>query len=465
MGLQIYRNFLMLSLLLSSLVYSIEGFSQDNAEILVNLKTQSSLRPVYLSWGFTKNTGIKEKDLEALKSALEFDLSHSGYVQFFKHSKELDQVVDSEGFEVVSDPDVWRKKGIEVVLKARIIDKQLSIKAFNVSKKRYKTIRKVFLSGEASSDRRKIHQVSDALLNSLFGAEGIASGHILYTVSKERATSPWSSEVWECDYDGYNAHQVTHEGNFCVTPTYLPPKPGYQTSGFFYVSYRQGQPKIYVASLQNGSGRRFSPLRGNQLMPCVSANRDKIAFIADSAGNPDVYLYQYNPSIGAIGKPKQVFSSNRGAQGTPVFSPDAKKLAFVSNKDGSPRIYIIDLLEEESVEKQRSVQEILITKKNRENTSPSWSPDGRKLAYSTKVGSVRQIWYYDFDREEEVSLTDGSWSKENPSWAPDSLHLVFNSGDEGSSELYLINLNQPRAIKITKGKGEKRFPNWEPRGK
>ena len=78
------------------------------------------------------------------------------------------------------------------------------------------------------------------------------------------------------------------------------------------------------------------------------------------------------------------------------------------------------------------------------------------------TNNVRQIWTYDFQKNEERQMTQGGGNKENPTWAPNSLHLIFNSTGHSGSELYLINLNQPEAVKITNGPGEKRFPNWEP---
>ena len=109
----------------------------------------------------------------------------------------------------------------------------------------------------------------------------------------------------------------------------------------------------------------------------------------------------------------------------------------------------------------KDIHATLITKQNRECTAPSWSPDGKKIAYSAMTNGTRQIWIYDFTSREEKQVTQGAGHKENPSWAPDSLHLVFNSSTRSGSELFLINLNQPEAFQITSGKGEKRFPAWE----
>ena len=196
-------------------------------------------------------------------------------------------------------------------------------------------------------------------------------------------------------------------------------------------------------------------------MPAISQQRDKVAFISDVTGNPDLFLQNFSPETGAIGKPQQIFSARQATQGSPTFSPDGNKIAFVSDKDGSAKIYVINIPDPGAGLKD--IKATLISKANRENTAPSWSPDGNKLAYCSRTSGDRQIWVYDFKTKQEKQVTQGKFHKENPSWAPNSLHLTFNTTDPKSSELFIINLNQSDATQISSGPGEKRFPNWEPR--
>jgi TolB protein len=306
-----------------------------------------------------------------------------------------------------------------------------------------------------SADGQGMHQLADAIHLAVFGKPGIASTRLLYTVKAREASL---SEVWACDYDGRHPERLTRTGTLCVTPSFLPPTPGKKTGTFFFVSYETGQSKIYSASMRGGTPRRFIDLKGNQLTPTVSAQRDKIAFISDAGGNPDLFLQAFSPETGPIGKPQQIFTARRAAQGSPCFSPDGKRLAFVSNKDGPPRIYLLDVPEAGVIADKPTPK--MLTRHSSEATAPAWSPDGKKLAYSAKTDGTRQIWIYNLETGEERQLTEGHGHKENPSWAPDSFHLVFNSAGRTSCELYLANLGESKVTKITSGPGEKRFPVW-----
>jgi TolB protein len=367
----------------------------------------------------------------------------------------------------LNDPGIareWKNVNALYVVKIQIREKQLEASLLSVSANSLKTFEGFSLSGELSQDRQQLHQLADALVKSLFGTSGIASTHLLYTRKyRIENLNKWNSELWECDYDGANARKVLDDqSGYCVTPIYIPPKPGYQSSMFFYVSYRKGQPKIYLGSLISGAGQQLTHLRGNQLMPAISPQRDKIAFISDITGNPDLFLQDFSPEKGPIGKPRQIFTTHQATQGSPTFSPDGKRIAFVSNKDGSPRIYVLDIPPPET--KLKDIKARLISRINRESSAPCWSPDGTKLAFCARNGDDRQIWIYDFQRDEEWQLTESGGNKENPSWAPNSLHLFYNSTGKQNAELFLINLNDQRPIKILDEiRGEKRFPSWEPR--
>ncbi|MCB1112882.1 MAG: Tol-Pal system protein TolB [Chlamydiia bacterium] len=429
-------------------------------EIVVRLTTEAELVPIYLVSFDTKNAGFDAGYIKQLEKVLRFDLSHNGMTALSQANPSLEALAAKATFHDYNQSAEWKSQNIYYVIKVNIVDHLLDASILSVNGNWIKSVDHIALTGEMVRDRHQIHLLADMIHKALFGTEGIARTRVLYTVrEKVPGQKKWTADVWEADYDGGNARQVLRDAGYCVTPQYAPAPSGKQPGAFFYVSYKTGQPKIYLASLNGSSISRVTMVRGNQLMPTLNYQRNQIALISDVTGNPDLFILPFSPEEGAIGKPRQIFSAYPATQGTPTFSPDGKKIAFVSNKDGAPRIYTMDIPPEGA--KLRDIKPTLLTRYH-SATAPAWSPDGKKIAYCSKVEGTRQIFVYDFNKQHEYQLTQGYGNKENPTWAPNSLHLMYNCGDDTTCELYMINLHQPKAVKITQGKGEKRFPHWSP---
>lgn len=415
---------------------------QEDQEIRVHLPTQSVLHPIYVGKLQAQDALLDAAYLNSLEAIVSYDLNYNGSTKVCAPSAEKEQLLAQSA---------WKNFGIPYALKWHVEHKSLHVTLFQAQDGSLKTFSGILLSGDLNEDRRQIHKLADGIHKALFQKEGIAYSRILFAYQVKNSLS----EIWECDWDGANLRQVTHEESYCISPVLLPYSSTYANDKFLYVSYKKGQPKIFIASVQDGIGKRLVDLRGNQLLPAISLKRDKLAFICDASGRTDLFLQPFQPASGETGKPVQLFSYPRSTQASPTFSHDGSKIAFVSDKDGGMRIYVIPAIPSE----KRSTA-VMISKQNRENSCPAWSPDGTKLAYSAKTNGIRQIWIYELAKGEEWQLTSGLGNKENPAWAPDSRHIVFNSTDGSSSELYIVNLNQPEAIKISRGPGKKHYPTW-----
>lgn len=434
---------------------------QETKEVRVYLQTESVLDSLYIGNFQNKDNSFSDEYIEQLQEILCFDFRYNGSTELMAYSGQKESLLQQTNIGSAFNPKVWKSLGTVHVIRGFIKDRKLFLEVFSSQTGSLKQFDDLELTGSLGKDRKQVHRLADAVHKALFGEDGVASTRILYAAKLKQnpgRTGDWISEIWSCDWDGANPKQMTKEKSYNVTPLIIPSVSDAPSDKFLYVSYKLGQPKIFIASAKEGIGKRLIELKGHQILPAISRQKDKIAFISDAAGKTDLFLQEFHPETGEVGKPVQLFSFPRSTQASPTFSPDGKKIAFVSDKDGTPKIYIIP-----ATFQGKRAMPILISKQNQENTCPSWSPDGKKIAYSAKTKGIRQIWIYDVETREEKQLTDGTGHKENPFWAPNSKHLVFNSTSEVHSDLYVVNIHQPEAIKISQGPGIKHYPSWATR--
>jgi TolB protein len=146
----------------------------------------------------------------------------------------------------------------------------------------------------------------------------------------------------------------------------------------------------------------------------------------------------------------------RGSENiNPTFSPDGRKIAFVSGRLGHPEVYITDadgtnveLLTQANVGEQAY------------RTSPDWSPDGRSIAYHAQIGGVFQIFTIGLRERVPRQLTSDA-SNEDPWWAPDSRHIVFTSTRSGVPQLVIMDVESGRVRQLSRGGGS-RLGSWSP---
>lgn len=125
---------------------------------------------------------------------------------------------------------------------------------------------------------------------------------------------------------------------------------------------------------------------------------------------------------------------------SPSWSPDGKRLAYVSFESNRPAIYIQEI--------DSGLRE-LVSSYPGLNNAPAWSPDGTRLALVLSRSGNAEIYILDLERRNLQQITHNYAIDTEPVWYPDGSALVFTSDRGGSPQLYKIKLNGGRAQRLT----------------
>lgn len=97
--------------------------------------------------------------------------------------------------------------------------------------------------------------------------------------------------------------------------------------------------------------------------------------------------------------------------------------------------------------------------------SPSWSPDGKKIAYVSFEGRNSAIYVQDIltGKRERVSAYEGINSA--PSWSPEGSRLAMTLSKDGNTEIYIMSLHSKKLKRMTAHGGIDTEPTWSPDGR
>jgi TolB protein len=141
---------------------------------------------------------------------------------------------------------------------------------------------------------------------------------------------------------------------------------------------------------------------------------------------------------------------------SPTWAPDGNRIAYVSFEQRKPVIYVQTL---------STSQRRVLANFRGSNSSPAWSPDGRRLAIVLTRDGNSQIYSISADGGTPTRLSNSNAIDTEPNFSPDGQWILFTSDRGGSPQIYRMPANGGAAERVTFDGTYNVSPRYSPDGK
>ena len=143
-------------------------------------------------------------------------------------------------------------------------------------------------------------------------------------------------------------------------------------------------------------------------------------------------------------------------QDWPSWSPDGKRFAFSSTHDGNQEIYTAAA---------DGTDVVRLTQSPGLDAHPSWSPDGRTIAFATDRWGGLELAAVGRDGAGLVRLTQSRGLDDYPAYSPVGSRLAFVSNRDGQFEIYVAAPDGSSPVNLSRHPRRDTYPTWTPDGR
>ena len=203
--------------------------------------------------------------------------------------------------------------------------------------------------------------------------------------------------------------------------------------------------------------RRLTDRKAPEYNGVFSPDGTKVLFAAitlsGTQGNLDLAM------VNADGSGLKTISNDGGQlvhQDWPSWSPDGRRFAFSSNHEGNQEIYTAAADGSDLVR---------LTQSPGLDAHPCWSPDGRQIAFATDRWGGLELAAIRPDGTGLVRLTHSRGLDDYPAYSPDGSRLAFVSNRDNQFEIYVAAADGSSPFNLSRHPLRDTFPTWTPDGR
>jgi Tol biopolymer transport system component len=196
----------------------------------------------------------------------------------------------------------------------------------------------------------------------------------------------------------------------------------------------------------------------------------KVYFMANRNGYTNLYEVPVDSAYQPTGEVEVLVAGEREERfeafhllNSRISTSEDGKLAFVTKSGGRDVVHVYDL-EADEMEATYQFENLIAV------YSPSWGPEGERLAFSSiDKSGYSDLYLFDASTGQLQRLTNDIYDDRDPDFGPNGEQLAFSSdrtatGKDGSYNLFTYDLNSSRIAYVTYGEQRDFAPRWSPSG-
>ncbi len=179
----------------------------------------------------------------------------------------------------------------------------------------------------------------------------------------------------------------------------------------------------------------------------------KILFVSDKTKHKELYVMDYD------GKNIQQLTFHKSIVFSPGWSPDGKKITYSSYTTHEHNIKNLDLFMLDITTGDQKV----ISRKEGLNSGASWSPNGKEIALTMSYEGDPDIYIMNVDSGAVRKVTNHPALDVEPAWSADGQKIIFSSGRAPLAHLYVMKKNGESVERLTFAGRFNSSPSWSPK--
>ena len=349
----------------------------------------------------------------------------------------------------------WKLAGADFLFFAdySINEDSLSIEVYFYNVNLQKRMLKKSYKGAVNQSYQLIDKISNDIIKKLSGRKGIFETKILAVRNIDKV----KKELFVMSWNGGKKRRITYHRSIALSPSWSSKGDKVVYSAFMYNKKLKSQvAALFLYDFKANSSKVLSARRGANLgSEFFPQDRELLVTLGQGRGLLDIFKLNLRTLVlrPLTWGPRGVINVE------PSIHSRTRQVAFSSDKGGKTMIYTMN-------SNGKAVRQITFA--GHHNSSPDWHPYKNEIIFSGLSKGRMDLFQISaqgtgLKRLTSLKRANGSWANcESPSFSPDGRFIVFSSDVSGAYQLYIMNLDDLSIERITFDSYNYKSPKWSP---